>query len=209
MREIDDFDIAMKERHAAQQLADRADDIGDIEVARRDFMQHRGEEEKVVAVDEGHVQVSASCQCVFEFQRDIHPAESTPQNQYPRLLVRHKPSVKQTNSLRGLSPPVNEHLDRIDSIRLIPIRHRVPEAMIKALHIAVFPGTSKCDEERQRRRLSVDKDGDRAIKSSWHEQTWFENGKQRRGVSAGANEERLRLNSPRYEQAWFGGGGPD
>jgi hypothetical protein len=50
MHEIDGFDIAMKERHKTQQLADRADDIGDIAIACRDFVEPRGEEGKLAAV---------------------------------------------------------------------------------------------------------------------------------------------------------------
>ena len=55
MHEITGFDVSMKERHMTQQLADRADDIGDIEVARLEFVQHRGEEGKVVAVSRAPV----------------------------------------------------------------------------------------------------------------------------------------------------------
>ena len=50
MHEHDAFDVSMKERHKTQQLADRADDIGDIAIACRDFVEHRGEEGKLAAV---------------------------------------------------------------------------------------------------------------------------------------------------------------
>ena len=52
-------------------------------------MQHRGEEKKVVAVDEGNVQVSPLRKRFFEFQRSIHAAEPASQNHHPWLLVRH------------------------------------------------------------------------------------------------------------------------
>ena len=58
IHEVDGFDGPVEECHATQQLTDRADDIGDIEVARRDFVQHRGEAETVVAVDEGDVYIA-------------------------------------------------------------------------------------------------------------------------------------------------------
>ena len=89
MHEIDGFDVTMKKRHATQQLSDRANDIGDIEVARGDFVQHRGEEEIVVTVDEGDVQVGSPRKRSFEFQRGIHAAEPTAQNQNSWLPIRH------------------------------------------------------------------------------------------------------------------------
>ena len=92
MHEIDGFDVSMKERHTTQQLADRADDIGDIEIARRDLVQHRGEEEKVIAIDESHVQVVSLRKRSFEFQRGIHAAKPATQNQHSWLPARHKSS---------------------------------------------------------------------------------------------------------------------
>ena len=90
MHQIDGFDMTVEEGHATQQLADRAHDIGDIEVARRHFVQHRGKEEKVVAVDKGDIQVSALCKRLLEFQGGIHATEPTAQNQNSWLPVRHK-----------------------------------------------------------------------------------------------------------------------
>lgn len=94
LHEIDGFDIAMKERHPTQEFADRADNIRDIEVARRDFVQHRGEEEKVVAVDEGDVHVDPSHQRPFELQCGIHPTESTTEDQYTWPTVWHTSLLK-------------------------------------------------------------------------------------------------------------------
>src|SRR5678815_4429051 len=93
MRGIDGFDLSMKERHTMQELADRAHDIGDIEIARRDFVQHRGKEKKVVAIDESHVQVVSLCKRFFKLKRGIHAAEPPAQNQHAGLSVRHKPSA--------------------------------------------------------------------------------------------------------------------
>ena|SRR6478609_4919253 len=93
VREINGFDLAVKERHPSQQPADRADDIGDVEITRRDFVQHRSEEEKVVLVDEGDVQVGSARQRAFEFQGGIHPAESTTQNHHAWLSVHHTSSA--------------------------------------------------------------------------------------------------------------------
>lgn len=47
MHKIDGFDLAMKERHATQQFAEVADDIGDVEIARGHLVEHRGEEKKL------------------------------------------------------------------------------------------------------------------------------------------------------------------
>src|SRR5919108_1858940 len=59
--EIDPLDLTGKESHVAEQLPDRVDDVCQIEVARRDLVKHRGEEEEVVAIDErdSHARVAA------------------------------------------------------------------------------------------------------------------------------------------------------
>src|SRR5689334_14767619 len=86
VHEVDGFDLSVKERHTTQQFANRADDIGNIEIACRHFVQHWGEEKKVLAVDKRDVQVGPPRKRSFEFQRDIHAAESTAQNQYSWLF---------------------------------------------------------------------------------------------------------------------------
>ncbi len=55
MGEIDGFNFSMKEVHATQELSDRADNVGDVEIIGGHFVQHGGEEEKIVVVDEGDI----------------------------------------------------------------------------------------------------------------------------------------------------------
>ena len=58
-----------------QQLANRTDDISDIVVARRDFVQHRGEEEKVVVVHEGDILVGSPRKRLLKLQGGIDTTE--------------------------------------------------------------------------------------------------------------------------------------
>ena len=58
--EINGLDLPMKERHLMQQLADGADDIGNVEVARGHFVQHGRKEEKIVVIHEGDVEIGAA-----------------------------------------------------------------------------------------------------------------------------------------------------
>ena len=55
------------------------DDVGQIEIARRDLVQHRREEEEVVATDERHLEVRELA--FLEFQRGIKPAEAAAENE--------------------------------------------------------------------------------------------------------------------------------
>ena len=47
---VDGFDIADEELSLSQELGDRDHDVRRIEIAGRDFMHHRSEEKKVIAV---------------------------------------------------------------------------------------------------------------------------------------------------------------
>ena len=101
MHEINGFDLVMKERRPAQQLAHWADDIGDVQVARGDFVQHRSEEEKIVLIDERDVYVDSATQRPFEFECSIHPAESTAEYQHAGFAVRHN-SAANADRFRGV-----------------------------------------------------------------------------------------------------------
>src|SRR5689334_7131068 len=120
MVQINGLDITVKECDVAQQFADRADDIGDVEVARRDFMQHRSEQEKVIAVDEGDVQVGSPRQRMLEFEGGIHPAEPTPQNQDAWFSVRHSFSRNKLKYCQVYWPALNELLGLIYCIKSVP-----------------------------------------------------------------------------------------
>ncbi|MCC6763491.1 MAG: hypothetical protein IT293_02415 [Deltaproteobacteria bacterium] len=53
--QIDLDDVAVEEAHFADELPDRVRDVRDVEVARRHLVEHRREEEEVVAVDDRHL----------------------------------------------------------------------------------------------------------------------------------------------------------
>ena len=47
-----------EEIHVAHHLANGIDDIGQIQIARRDLVQHRGEEEEVLAINKSHFEIA-------------------------------------------------------------------------------------------------------------------------------------------------------
>jgi hypothetical protein len=89
MYEIDGFDVAMEERPRRNGLRIGLTILVISGSLAGDLVQHQGEEEKVVAVDEGDVQVGSLLKRSFEFQCGIHTAEPSTQNQHTGLPVRH------------------------------------------------------------------------------------------------------------------------
>src|SRR5262249_12995393 len=61
----------------SQQLANRIQDVSHVEVAGSDFVQHRGEEEKVLPIHQGHVDVRIAGERFLKLERSIDPAEPT------------------------------------------------------------------------------------------------------------------------------------
>jgi len=54
-RNIDTLDFAGEKLHPSKQLAHGIHNRGQIQVAGRDLMQHRSEQEKVIAIDEPYL----------------------------------------------------------------------------------------------------------------------------------------------------------
>src|ERR1041384_297653 len=73
--EISGVNRPVEELHLPEELADRVDDVCGVEVACRDLMEHRGEEEEVVLVDEGDFYGGIMCEAFFQFEGCVHPPE--------------------------------------------------------------------------------------------------------------------------------------
>ena len=88
--DIDALHVADEKAHVPQHLADRVDDIGQIEIARRDLVQHRGEEEEVLATDKSHFEIRKLK--LLKLQRGIKSAEAAAENE-DASFVCHAPFV--------------------------------------------------------------------------------------------------------------------
>jgi hypothetical protein len=81
---IDVLDIAAEEIHVPNHLANRINDVRQIQIARRDLVQHRREEEKVLAIYDGHFKPRVAS--FLELKRGVQAAESAAENEDTRLV---------------------------------------------------------------------------------------------------------------------------
>jgi len=81
---IDVLDIATKEIHVANHLADRINDISQVQIACRDLMQHRRKKKEVLAIYDNHVKPRVSK--LFELQRCIQAAKAAAENEDTSLV---------------------------------------------------------------------------------------------------------------------------
>src|SRR6516225_2258562 len=75
------FDFASEEVHPLEHLAHGIDDGGEVEVARRHLVQHGREQEKVLPVDERHLDIRIASQRFLLLHGGVQTGESTAQNQ--------------------------------------------------------------------------------------------------------------------------------
>ena len=71
---VDLLHLAAEEIHAANHLANGINDVGQIQIARRDLVQHRSKEKKVLAINDRDFK--ARIIALLEFQRGIKSAEA-------------------------------------------------------------------------------------------------------------------------------------
>src|SRR5262245_34591061 len=77
---IDALHIAIKEVHAFQHFAKGIHDIGEIQIACRNFMQHWSEEKKVFSIDECYFGVWIAGERFFQLQCSIEASETASKN---------------------------------------------------------------------------------------------------------------------------------
>ena len=79
--QVDGIDFAVEKIGPLQELADRVDDGRDVEIAGRDLVQHRREQEKVVAVYERDLDGGIIAKPLLEFQCGVDPAEAAAEDE--------------------------------------------------------------------------------------------------------------------------------
>ena len=87
--EVDLLDGADEEPRALQQLAQGVHDVDDVEIARRDLVQHRGEEKEVLAAHERHLDRRRSSQQPLELTCGRQAAETATENDNASGSGRH------------------------------------------------------------------------------------------------------------------------
>src|SRR5439155_1496492 len=87
----DRLDIATEKIHAADHFSDGIDDVRQIQIARRDLVEHGSEEKKVLAIDDRDFE--SRIVALLEFQRGIKPAEAAAENQDTCLVWHTHPFV--------------------------------------------------------------------------------------------------------------------
>src|SRR5215831_11552489 len=88
---VDLVHVAAEKVHAANHFADRINDVGQIQIARRDFVQHWREQEKVLAIYDRHFKPRIVA--LLEFQRSIKSAKAATENKHA-CLVGHNAELK-------------------------------------------------------------------------------------------------------------------
>src|SRR6266571_8261468 len=85
--EVDLVYVAAEEGHVTKHLSNGIDDVGQVQIARRDLVQHRSEEKEVLAVHNGHVEPRIAA--FFKLQCGIKAAKSTAENEDASFFVAH------------------------------------------------------------------------------------------------------------------------
>ena len=84
--DVDLVHVTAEKIHAANHFADRINDVRQIQIARRDLVQHRREKEKVFAIDNGDLKARISA--LLKLQGRIKPTEAAAENK-DTSFVRH------------------------------------------------------------------------------------------------------------------------
>src|SRR5215471_8089752 len=84
--QINSLHLAFHEVHSPQQLADRIDYTGQVEVAGRDFVEHGREEEEVLPIHNRDVHIRITAEGLLELQGHIQAAKSPAQNYDTHVL---------------------------------------------------------------------------------------------------------------------------
>ena len=73
---IDPFHFTVEEASVFQHLPDRVDDMGYVDVARCDLVEHRCEEKEILPIDDGNFDVLMACDRFFKSRRGVQSREA-------------------------------------------------------------------------------------------------------------------------------------
>ena len=85
--EINALDAAIKDLYAFQKLADRANDMRDVQIARGYLVQHRSEEKEIFAVDQRYLYILVTSKGLFEIEGRVKPPKTASKYQNICFLI--------------------------------------------------------------------------------------------------------------------------
>jgi hypothetical protein len=88
--DVDTDDVPAYEVASAKQCSNGTHDMRDVEIARGDLMQHRREQEEVVAIDQRDFDRPVARQQLLEAEGCIQTAEAASENDDTRWLNWHE-----------------------------------------------------------------------------------------------------------------------
>ena len=74
--------IGFDNLHVAKNAAERVHDVSRIKISRCDFVQHRGKEDKILAIDQRHFYVRTAREALVEVYCRVKPGEPATGNDY-------------------------------------------------------------------------------------------------------------------------------
>src|SRR5262245_57947109 len=87
LSKVNRFDFRDPHVRAVDHLSQRLDDVGQGNIAARYFVEHRGEEDKVLLRDHGNFDIGSGTQAFFEVSRSVGAGKTAAKNQ-DALLAR-------------------------------------------------------------------------------------------------------------------------
>src|SRR5436190_13051388 len=98
--DVDLVHVTAEKIHAANHFADRINDVRQIQIARRDLVQHWREKEKVFAID--NCDLKARISALLKLQGRVKPTEAAAENKNTRLVCHTDDlSQEQRNAYRN------------------------------------------------------------------------------------------------------------
>src|SRR5262249_17069287 len=134
--QVNTFPAPIKEAHAVQQLADRVDDMGDVEITRSHFVEHRGKQEKVLPIHQHDFHIRVTRKSLFQLKRRIQATKPAAENDDSVPLVSTPPPAPPFFLIASCTCAATivrrSYLRRftVESFRIKQIRSSVPISML-------------------------------------------------------------------------------
>src|SRR5262249_32403629 len=134
--QVNTFHVTIKEAHAVQQLADRVDDMGDVEITRTPFVEHRAKQKKVLPIHPSHFRSRVTRKSLFQLKRRIQATKPAAENDdLVPLVCTHAPAPPFfliASCTCAATIVRRSYLRRftVESFRIKQIRSSVPVSML-------------------------------------------------------------------------------
>src|SRR6266480_2739164 len=120
--DVDLVHITAEKIHAANHFADRINDVRQIQIARRDLVQHRCEQKKVLAID--HRDFELRIATLLKFKRRVKPTEPAAKNENTCLVRHNRGILRQEQSVPVEAAHLATTLETDIRVACAAARHR-------------------------------------------------------------------------------------